>query len=186
MFIKQVLQWKIARVEQCLANMVASRAIRGMKPDDALPAVCVADDAIYKAEQVDDPDLSAQAFLWAGIANFYHGQSEISQGYLDKAHGLKKYLKSDADRRVLSLWLRYGVRNRFVEKRMDGYSMRFKIGSKRAPQAGMRRTSSTGTASTADSHKLQKVKPTNKMNDLPECDDGMCLLRSVRIYTDKK
>lgn len=166
--------------------MVASRAIRGVKPDDALPAVCVADDAMYKAEQVNDPDLSAQAFLWAGIANFYHGQSEVAQGYLDKADAMKKHLKSDADRRVLSLWLQYGVGNRFVEKRMDGYSMRYKAGSKKAPQAGIRRTSSTGTASTVDSHIMEKVKPTNKMNDLPDFDDGMCLLGSVKIDTNKK
>jgi hypothetical protein len=137
-----------------------------MKLDDALAAVCAANDAMYKAEQVDDPDLSAQAFLWASIANFYNGQNEVAQGYLDKADALKKHLKSDADQKILGLWIRYGVGNRSAEKRMEGYSKRF--------QLGKRRTSSTGTASTISSqkHKLQRVKPTNKMNDLPEFDSG--------------
>lgn len=160
--------------------MVASRAINGLRADDALAAVCVADTAMYKAEQIDDPDLSAQAFLWAGIANFYDGQSEKAQGYLDKADALKNHLKSDTDRTVLALWIKHEAGNKSVEKRKDGYSKRFRLGK--------RRTSSAGTASTIGSqkHNLHRIKATNKMNDLPEFDSGMSIQHMMMTNTDKR
>ncbi|KAK0108173.1 hypothetical protein ONS95_002995 [Cadophora gregata] len=140
--------------------------------------------AIYKAEQVHDPDLSAQAYLWAAIANFYHGQSEVAQGYLDKADGLKKYLKCSANQRVLGLWAQYGVLTRSADRRMEGYNKRFQTGK---VHLGRQRALCTETASTTGSQKynLLKVKPSNNVNDLPDIDtDGEVMGEETDSETD--
>ncbi|KAG4441285.1 hypothetical protein IFR05_003213 [Cadophora sp. M221] len=85
MFRYQLLQFMIKLVEKRLTDMVAARAMNGKREGDSVAAIQAAAAAIQKAEEVKDGDLTAQAFLWAAIAYFYHDENKQSQAYLDQA-----------------------------------------------------------------------------------------------------
>lgn len=164
-----MLQAMIGLIETSLGHMVASRALLGKQPDDSLAAVRAADDALLKAEKVDYADLTAQSFLWAGIAYFYDGQSQEAQEFIDEAGKLKGYLRED-DRKVLDLWVKYGIDRRSVETRSNGYVNGLRAANFQG--GGGRRRSSSTSITRSPNRGGPTRKKQNENNDIPEFDSG--------------
>ncbi|CZT41376.1 uncharacterized protein RSE6_01107 [Rhynchosporium secalis] len=110
------------------------------------PESMISDTALKRAEENGNPDLIAQAYMWAGIAAFYHGESQRAANYLEHAQKMKNRLGSETDRTVLALWINHKVATKACETRMEGYNKGSRIG--RRADKGSRRSSSTDTTGT--------------------------------------
>ncbi|CZS87933.1 uncharacterized protein RCO7_00888 [Rhynchosporium graminicola] len=109
LYRRGLVEVMIKSVRLHLVNMVAARALNGKQPDDSITATSAGDTALRRAEENGNPDLIAQAYMWAGIAAFYHGESQRAANYLGQAQKMKNRLRSETDRTVLALWINHKV-----------------------------------------------------------------------------
>ncbi len=120
-FARQGVINQIWMVNNELVNLRAKRALNGLQEGDAAAAVNEAKQAIRLADGFKDADLTAQAYLWAAIAQFYHEDGPAAESSLEEAKKLAAQLKKEEDRVILQFWIEYQVDGPSVEKRMEGY-----------------------------------------------------------------